>query len=132
MVRIAFSRLALAAVVAASSQVAWGQVKGPTSSQTPYVLPTNLNAHRTISLLTTTDGVPKTGGGGTYNMAGIPDGLGAYDNGNGTFTVLMNYELGASAGVTRDHGGKGAFVAEWIINKSTLGVVSGRDLIHCT
>ena len=122
MVRIAFSRLALAAVVAASSQVAWGQVKGPTSSQTPYVLPTS-PYYRTISVLTTTDGVPRTGGGATYNMAGIPDGLGAYDNGNGTFTLLMNHELGATSGVTRAHGGKGAFVSEWVINKSTLGVV---------
>ena len=27
-------------------------------------------------------------------MVGIPDGLGAYDNGDGTMTVLMNHELG--------------------------------------
>jgi len=37
-------------------------------------------------------------------------GLGAFDNGDGTFTVLMNHELGATSGVARAHGGKGAFV----------------------
>src|SRR5262245_5401884 len=28
-----------------------------------------------------------------YKMVGIPDGLGAFDNGDGTFTVLMNQEI---------------------------------------
>ena len=46
-----------------------------------------------------------------YRMAGIPDGLGAFDNADGRFTVLMNHELGASSGVARAHGGKGAFVS---------------------
>ena len=32
-------------------------------------------------------------------MVGIPDGLGAFDNGDGTFTVLMNHELGNTQGV---------------------------------
>jgi hypothetical protein len=65
-----------------------------------------------------------------YRMVGIADGLGAYDNGNGTFTVLMNHELGATAGITRAHGSTGAFVSEWVINKSDLRVVSGRDLVQ--
>jgi phosphodiesterase/alkaline phosphatase D-like protein len=63
-------------------------------------------------------------------MAGIPDGLGAFDNGNGTFTVLMNHEIGSNLGVA--HGGaltSGAFVSEWVIKKSDLSVVSGGDLI---
>jgi len=63
-------------------------------------------------------------------MVGIPDGLGAFDNGDGTFTLLMNHELGSGVGVTRAHGGKGAFVSKWIINKETLSVVSGSDLIQ--
>jgi hypothetical protein len=66
-------------------------------------------------------------------MGGIPDGLGAYDNGDDTFTVLMNHEIFASAtgpvGVVRAHGGKGAYVSEWVINKKTLEVVSGADLM---
>lgn len=64
-----------------------------------------------------------------YRMVGIPDGLGAYDNGDGTFTVLMNHELGATAGVVRDHGSAGSFVSKWVIDKSTLGVLGGQDLI---
>ena len=42
--------------------------------------------------------VPQSGGG-SYRMAGIPDGLGAFDNGDGTLTVLMNQELPNTAGI---------------------------------
>jgi hypothetical protein len=80
------------------------------------------------SVLTTGDSVPKVGGG-TYRMAGIPDGLGAFDNGDGTFTVLMNHEITDALGVPRAHGGIGAFVSKWVIRKGDLGVVSGEDLI---
>jgi len=65
-----------------------------------------------------------------YRMVGIPDGLGAFDNGDGTFTVLMNHELGATVGVTRAHGAKGAFVSKWIVDKSTFQVLHGEDLMH--
>jgi hypothetical protein len=63
-------------------------------------------------------------------MAGIPDGLGAFDNGDGTFTVLMNHEIPDTAGVARAHGGSGAFVSKWVIRNDDLGVVSGQDLIQ--
>src|SRR4030095_4330077 len=62
-----------------------------------------------------------------YRMVGIPDGLGAFDNGDGTFTVLMNHEI-ASGGVTRAHGANGAFVSRWIIRKHDLTVLHGEDL----
>ena len=62
-------------------------------------------------------------------MAGIPDGLGAFDNNDGTFTVLMNQEIGSTLGSVRAHGGKGAFVSSWTISKSDLSVKSGKDLI---
>lgn len=68
-----------------------------------------------------------------YKMGGIPDGLGAYDNRDGTFTVLMNHEIPANAsgplGIVRAHGGKGAYVSEWVIDKKTLRVVAGADLM---
>src|SRR5688500_5164486 len=64
-----------------------------------------------------------------YRMVGIPDGLGAFDNGNGTFTVLMNHELRPTAGVVRAHGSAGAFVSRWIIDKKTGAVLSGQDQI---
>lgn len=96
---------------------------GPSSSASPYLTAVAPGVNFT-SILTTGDSI------GGYRMAGIPDGLGAYDNGNGTFTVLMNHEMGNTDGIIRAHGGKGAFVSEWVINKSTLQVVSGSDLIH--
>jgi hypothetical protein len=66
---------------------------------------------------------------GGYRMAGIPDGLGAFDNKDGTFTLLMNHELTATTGVPRAHGGRGAFVSKWTIRKSDLTVLGGEDLI---
>ena len=63
-------------------------------------------------------------------MVGIPDGLGAFDNGDGTFTLLMNHELGNTVGVSRAHGAKGSLVSKWIINKETLSVVAGSDLMQ--
>ena len=65
-------------------------------------------------LISTGDSVPLAGGpaGSTYRMAGIPDGLGAFDNGDGTFTVLMNHELRNTQGINRANsiliGGAGA------------------------
>ncbi len=99
------------------------EVKGPSSSQTPYLVSSNSHVY-TQSLLTAGDSV------GGYKMAGIPDGLGAFDNGDGTFTVLMNHEIGANLGVARAHGGTGAFISEWVFDKTTLQAVSGKDLIH--
>lgn len=64
-----------------------------------------------------------------YRMAGIPDGLGAFDNGNGTFTLLMNHELGNTVGIPRAHGAKGAFVSKWIIRTSDLAPLAGEDLM---
>jgi len=101
--------------------------QGPNSSQPPY-----LNAIASgiefTSILTAGDSV------GGYTMVGIPDGMGAYDNEDGTFTVLMNHELYAGAGgpvgIVRAHGGKGTFVSEWVIDKRTLAVKSGADLMR--
>jgi hypothetical protein len=99
------------------------QGKGPSSSQTPYVIPVAAGV-QTKSIVTTPDII------GNYKMCGTPDGTGAFDNGNGTFTLLVNHEFGNTAGVTRAHGSVGAFVSKWIINKSNLSVISGNDLIQ--
>ena len=95
---------------------------GPSSGQSPYLFTSKASAKFT-SILTTGDAV------GNYKMAGIPDGLGAFDNGNGTFTVLMNHEIPNTSGVARAHGSIGGFVSKWVINKNDLSVVSGGDLI---
>ncbi len=103
-------------------------IKGPTSSATPYVVNVP-GSVQVISLLTVGDSVnEKPGSTARYRMVGIPDGLGAYDNRDGTFTVLMNHEIGASNGVVRRHGFAGAFVSEWIVRKSDLAVLHGGDL----
>src|SRR5262245_14305816 len=91
---------------------------GPSSSQSPYLVPTAAGVQLT-SIISVGD--PADNG---YKMVGIPDGLGAFDNGNGTFSVTMNHEIALPAGVVRAHGSNGAFVSKWVIRKSDLRVLS--------
>lgn len=103
-------------------------ITGPSSSQSPYVLRAQPGVV-TKSVLTVGDSVnPKPDGMTPYRMVGLPDGLGAFDNGDGTFTLLMNHELGNTAGIPRAHGGIGAFVSRWVIEKESLTVLHGQDL----
>lgn len=105
-------------------------ITGPSSSQSPYIVQSQPGVI-TKAILTVGDSVNfKADGVTPYRMVGIPDGLGAFDNGDGTFTLLMNHELGSSAGITRAHGAKGAFVSKWIIRISDLTVLHGEDLIQ--
>jgi Alkaline phosphatase PhoX len=107
-----------------------GAETGLSSSQSPYVLRSQLGVV-TKSILTAGDSVnAKPDGGTPYRMVGIPDGLGGFDNGDGTFTVLMNHELGNTAGVVRAHGARGSFVSKWTIEKGSLRVLHGEDLIQ--
>lgn len=106
----------------ASSELVAG-LTGPSSSQSPYLTPLKPGVQFT-SLITVGDTV------GGYSAVGIMDGLGAYDNGDGTFTVLINHEISNTLGVVRDHGFIGTFVSKWIINKADLSVVSGQDLMQ--
>jgi hypothetical protein len=94
------------------------------SSQSSYFTPTTPGVTST-AILTTGDSV------GGYTMGGLPDGLGAFDNGDNTFTVLMNHEWGATAGAgnLHSHGAIGAYQSKWVIDKSSLQVVSGGNLI---
>jgi hypothetical protein len=104
---------------------------GVTSSQTPYVIPTLTPGVITKAILTVGDSANlKPNSTVPYQMVGIPDGLGAFDNNDGTFTLLSNHELTAAVGGVRAHGAKGAFVSKWIIRKSDLRVLSGSDLIQ--
>src|SRR5262249_54014562 len=124
---------------AASAPTA-GTLTGPSSSQSPYLLPT-VKGVVTVSLLTVGDSVNNKPDGVTpYRMVGIPDGMGAYDNGDGTFTVVMNHEIsvGIASGVAspggtaRASGNAGAFVSRWTIDKATLTVLKVEDLIPNT
>ncbi len=126
-------RLSLLAAALAAALPAFAAT-GPSSSATPYLTPVEPGVEFT-SILTTGDTVAlrqvwSRAPAQTYRMAGIPDGLGAWDNDDGTFTVVMNHELGSSVGVARAHGGKGAFVSRWQIRKSDLKVLNGQDLIE--
>lgn len=130
----AFKRVCLAMAIASAAASATAQTvytQGPSTGSTPYLRATSPLVTKVTSILTVdnTGSTPDDSIGG-YGMTGIPDGLGAFDNGDGTFTVLMNQEIGSSLGVTRAHGAKGAFVSKWVINKSDLSVVSGGDLIQ--
>jgi len=121
MLRMKHITLAVVAALTANAGAAVG-AQGPSSSQSPYVTPTAAGWSVT-SIISVGDAA-----GNGYRMVGIPDGLGTYDNGNGTLTVLMNHELAPLLGATRAHGATGAFVSEWVINKSDFRVVSGKDL----
>ena len=130
----AFKRVCLAMAIASAAASATAQttyVKGPSTGSTPYLRATSSRVTKVTSILT----VDNTGSNpddsiGGYGMVGIPDGLGAFDNEDGTFTVLMNHELANNRGAVRAHGSTGAFVSKWVINKSDLSVVSGGDLIQ--
>ena len=97
-------------------------IQGSQSSASPYLTSRNTDVQFT-SLFTVGDSV------GGYKMAGIPDGMGAWDNGDGTFTLLVNHEIGNTLGIARAHGQKGAFVSRWVISKSTLQVTSIQDFL---
>lgn len=132
--RAVLSAVAASLAIAGSAVAGSPAVTGPSTTTEPYVLP-SLPGAGTTSILTVGDTVDG------YTMVGIPDGLGAFDNQDGspgaghgdpsgTFTLLMNHELGPDRGVERDHGSAGAFVSRWVINKRDLSVVSGRDQIQ--
>jgi hypothetical protein len=140
-------QISIAMVLACAAVPAAAQLVGPSTSQTPYLIPTapgvvtksiisNGGGSVTkngVTLADETYGLIDAAGnvvpGGVYRLSGIPDGLGAYDNGDGTFTLLVNHELGANQGRTSALGTPGAFVSQWKINKIDLSVVGGRDLI---
>jgi hypothetical protein len=94
---------------------------GPSTATEPYMVP-NVPGVDVRAILTVGDSV------GNYRMVGIPDGLGAFRHGN-QFTLLMNHELGGSAGVVRGHGSRGAFVSRWTIDRKSLKVLKGQDLV---
>ena len=85
-----------AGAVAAAATVGGGlspERAQATTTATPAYLKASMPGVDIVPILTVGD-MPATNG---YRMVGIPDGLGAYDNGNGTFTLLMNHELRATA-----------------------------------
>lgn len=111
------------ALTGAGAALAHGSDIGPNSSESPYLLPTVRGADST-ALLTVGDAADNG-----YRMVGIPDGMGAFGNRDGTYTLLMNHELGADKGTVRAHGSTGAFVSKWTLDRRGR-VLSGEDLIQ--
>src|SRR5262245_50958947 len=107
----------LAPMIAAVTAQA-NTITGPSSSQTPYLEPLKPGVVA-VSVMTVGDSVNvKPDGVTPYRAVGIMDGLGAFDNGDGTFSLVMNHEIGVTVttglasplGGIREHGNAGAFV----------------------
>lgn len=90
------------------------------TSVKPYVEPVG-GQYQVRALFSADDTVPLHGGapGQQYRMVGIPDGLGAHPNGDGTSTLYMNHELGFTALSEPVVGGpknRGAIVSRWVLD----------------
>ncbi len=101
---------------------------GPSTTTAPYLEPREKGVSF-VSILTAGDAVGAKPDGTPWRMVGDPDGLGAFDNGDGAITVLMNHELDPTQGAKRAHGAAGAFVSRLVIDKKSLRVLSASDLI---
>lgn len=123
--------LAVATSTVFGLSTGYSQIIGPSTSTAPYLLP-GAPGVQTISILTVGDYVNLKDDGTPYFFVGIPDGMGAWENGNGTFNLLINHELGGSVGAVRAHGQKGSFVSNWTIKTKDLKVIKGSDLIQST
>jgi hypothetical protein len=112
LVGAAAAALAVTVVVATTGLAA--------TSVKPYVAPVG-SQYAVKALFSVDDRVPLLGGapGQEYRMVGIPDGLGAHPNGDGTSTLFMNHELGFTAQSEPVVGGpknRGAIVSQWILD----------------
>ena len=128
--RIGLVAGAVGVVTAAVAMAGPGTSTGPSSSQSPYLVPTATGVS-IKSILTVGDSVNTKPDGTPYRLVGIPDGLGAFENDDHrTFTLLANHELTNAVGIPRAHGAIGAFVSKWTIDEKTLKVTRGEDLIQ--
>lgn len=100
-------------------------ITGVSSSAAPFIQALEPNAHVT-AILTTGDTLGSSAG----LFGGVPDGIGAFDNGDGTITVLVNHEITNAQGIVRDHGSAGSYIDRIVIDKATLQVVSGDDAMQ--
>jgi hypothetical protein len=108
----------IAAALAAATALA-GSVAAATAIK-PYIEPVG-NEYTIEPLFSADDKVPLLGGapGQEYRMVGIPDGLGAHPNGDGTSTLFMNHELTSATLSEPIVGGpknRGAYVSQWILD----------------
>ena len=122
--RATIALLGSAAVIAASAAGASGA-----TSIKPYVEPIG-GDYEIEPLFSVDDKVPLEGGtpGQQYRMVGIPDGLGAHPNGDGTTTLYMNHELPfeqLSEPVVGGVKNRGTIISRWTLDAAG-NPLSGR------
>lgn len=117
--------LAAAAAVTLATTLATAAHEGPgfKTARPPQLVPM---APGVIvdPLLSVGDIVPGT----TYQMSGIPDGLGAYKDGDDTLHVIMNHELGKTFPALPP--GVDTRISKVTLNRKTRGVVSATYLFN--
>jgi Bacterial protein of unknown function (DUF839) len=114
-------RAAVALVAAVVALAAVAVAASAATSIKPYVEPVG-DEYEVRPLFSVDDKVPLLGGasGQQYRMVGIPDGLGAHPNGDGTSTLYMNHELTFTALSEPVVGGpknRGAIVSQWTLDE---------------
>lgn len=117
-------KLSIVAAAVAAASVATAGALADTSVK-DYVVPVG-DAYEVDALFSVNEKVPEASNPGLfYRMVGIPDGLGAMPNGNGTSTLYMNHELGyavTSSPVVDAAGNpvgpayRGAVVSKWTLD----------------
>ena len=115
--------LALGAVAAAAVATVWaasgsaGNKPGFDTARPAQLVADAGSGVQIDPILSTSDIV------GSYQMSGIPDGLGAYKSGKNSVVVLMNHELGVTfPGVPP---GVNARISKLTLNRKTRTVISG-------
>jgi hypothetical protein len=94
-----------------------GNPDGFKTAKLPYLVPMVPGA-AVDPILSTGDVV------GSYQMSGIPDGLGAFNGGGGTLHVFMNHEMGRTFPALPP--GVDARISDLTINRKTHGVLAGQ------
>jgi Alkaline phosphatase PhoX len=117
------------AVAAAAAAATLATAGGASTAVKAYAVPIG-SAYTVTPLFSADDKVPLLGGapGQQYRMVGIPDGLGAHANGDGTSTLYMNHELNnttLSEPVVGGPKNRGTYVSKWILD-SDGDPVAGR------
>jgi hypothetical protein len=118
-----FRLSAVASMLAALTCVAVAlAATGVKTAKPPYLVPTAPGVV-VDPILSTGDIVP-TGQAPSYQMSGIPDGLGGYSNSGGTYTVLMNHELGVT--FPGQPAGVNTRISKLMIDRATNSVLSAK------
>jgi len=114
-----------------------------TTAVKPYAVPVGIE-YDVTPLFSVDDSVPETSDPSQqYRMVGIPDGLGAHSNGDGTTTLFMNHEFTRPTLSQPVVGGpeyRGAYVSKWILDAEgnpisgerafAMAGVTHRDVDH--